>query len=225
MVSRGYKNLLFNFFSRIKEKRNTCCSLLLQHPIQFWKAWLKCVLRTSRKDTKIWFFSVGRSVCTSVLYKNITQTHSLSMCSSCHLPCLPQSGNAAPSLPIKLQSTDQDGVRHRITSNILSHTPACRCQPQISLQIKALKMGEVELPDNNQITSCQRLDVYFQVGSSFLPPLEVQWGGVWVFPGWALTVHFNQHSSEGWWKLTAPRPASLEPCFLNEDIHGQPNCS
>lgn len=36
-------------------------------------------------------------------------------------------------------------------------------------------MGEVELPDNNQITSCQRIDVYFQVGSSFPPPLEV-WG-------------------------------------------------
>lgn len=35
-------------------------------------------------------------------------------------------------------------------------------------------MGEVELPDNNQITSCQHLDVYFQVGASFLPPLEVQ---------------------------------------------------
>lgn len=65
-------------------------------------------------------------------------------------------------------------MRHRITSNILSHTQARSCQPQISLQIKALKMGEVELPDNNQITSCQHLDVYFQVGASFLPPLEVQ---------------------------------------------------
>lgn len=96
------------------------------------------------------------------------------MCSSCHLPCLPQSGNAALSLPIKLQSTNEDGARHRITSNILSHTQACLCQPQISLQIKALKMGEVELPDNNQITSCRRLDALFQLGSSFLPSLDVR---------------------------------------------------
>ena len=106
--------------------------------------------------------------------KHHSGTHFRSMCSSRHLPCLPQSGHAAPSLPIKLKSTNEDGVRHRITSNILSHTQACLCQPRISLQIKALKMGEVELPDNNQITSCRRLDVSVQLGSSFLPSLDVR---------------------------------------------------
>lgn len=87
--------------------------------------------------------------------------------------CVPQSGNAAPSLPIKLKSTNEDGVRHRIISNILSHAQACLYQPQISSQIRALKMGEVELPDSNRITSCRRLDVSLQLGSSFLPPLDV----------------------------------------------------
>ncbi len=117
------------------------------------------------------------------LLKHLSRTNFQSMCSSCHLPCLPQSGNTAPSLPIKLQSTNEDGVRHRITSNILSHTQACLRQPQISLQIKALKMGEVELPDNNQITSCWRLDVSFQLGFSFLPPLDVRGEFSCVFPG------------------------------------------
>ena len=53
---------------------------------------------------------------------------------------LPQSLNAMLSLPIKVQSTNQDGGRHRITSNILSNSQAHLCQPQISLQIEALKM-------------------------------------------------------------------------------------
>lgn len=125
--------------------------------------------------------------------KHHSRTNFQSMCLSHHLPCLPKSGNGAPSLPIKLQSTNEDGVRHRITSNILSHTQASLCQPQISLQIKALKMVEVELPDNNQITSCRRLDVSFQLGSSFLPSLDVQGEFNRVF-SWLSFDHPSQSS-------------------------------
>lgn len=98
------------------------------------------------------------------LLQHCIKTHFESARSSCHPPCLAQSGNAALSSPIKLQSTNEDGVRHRITSNILSHTQACLRQPQISLQIKAQKTEEAELPDNNRITSCQRLDVSWKLG-------------------------------------------------------------
>lgn len=158
--------------------------------------------------------------------KHHSGTHFQFMFSSRHLPCLPQSGNAAPSLPIKLQSTNEDGVRHRITSNILSHTQACLCQPQISLQIKALKMGE-ELPDNNQITSCLRLDVSFQLGSIFLPSLDVQGEFSWVFPGWALTIHFNLHSKESWLLRQVDENSShrslfqFDLCLIMKMLHRQ----
>lgn len=152
------------------------------------------------------------------------------MCSCRHLPCLPQSGNAAPSLPIKFQSTNEDGVRHQITSNILSHTEACLCQPQISLQIKALKMGDVELPDNNQITSCRHFDVLFQLGSSFLPSLDVRREFSWVFPGWASTIHFNLHLEESWllsqvdensshWSLFQPYPCLIMKMWYRQPKH------
>lgn len=97
-------------------------------------------------------------------------------------PCEPQSENAVPSLPIKLQSPSEDVLRHQITSNILFHTQACLCQPQISLQIKTLKMGEFELPDNNRITSCRFLDASIQLGSNFLLSLCVCRQSSCVFP-------------------------------------------
>lgn len=152
------------------------------------------------------------------------------MCSSRHLPCLPQSGNSAPSLPIKLQSTNEDRVRHRITSNILSHTQACLCQPQISLQIKDLKMGK-GLPDNNQITSCLRLDVTFQVGSVFLFSLDVQGEFSWVFPGWASSIYFNLHLEESWLLRQVDENSShrslfrFDPCLIMKMLHRQPKHS
>lgn len=60
------------------------------------------------------------SVLSVKLYKPATS-------SSCGFPCRPRrkkSGNVALSPPIKLQSTNEDGVRRRITSNILSCTQA-----------------------------------------------------------------------------------------------------
>ncbi len=159
------------------------------------------------------------------LLKHHSGTHFRSMCSSCHLPCLPQSGNAAPSLPIKLQSANEDGVRHRITSNIHSHTQACLCQPQISLQIKALKMGEVELPDNNQITSCRRLDVSFQLGSSFLPSLDVRRVKLsfsWLSLDRPFQSPFGRKLviKTGWWSHWSLFP--LDPCLIMKMWHRQP---
>lgn len=166
-----------------------------------------------------------------MLQKHHTETRFQSMCSSCHLPCLPQSENVVLSLPIKLQSTNEDGVRRRITSNILSPTQACLCQPQISFQIKALKMGEAELPDNNQITSCRRLDLFFQLGCNFLLPIDVrtEFGG--VFPARASTIRFNQHSEEH--KLLGRADESsrcrslfrLDPRLIMKMFHGQPKQS
>lgn len=161
------------------------------------------------------------------LLKQHWGTNFQSMCSSFHLPCLAQSGNVALSLPIKLQSTNENGVRHRITSNILSHTQSCLCQPQISLQIKALKMGDVELPDNNQITSCWRLDVLFQLGAIILHSLDIQREFSWDFPGRALTIHFNFHSEERHLLRQADENSRclslfrLEPCVIMRMIHRQ----
>lgn len=57
---------------------------------------------------------------------HLPEAHFQSMSSSCCLSRRPRqkSGNVALSPPIKLQSRNEDGVRCRITSNILSRTQA-----------------------------------------------------------------------------------------------------
>lgn len=168
-----------------------------------------------------WSLSAGSSL--PSLFKHHSRTQFQCVCSSCHLPCPPQSGNVAPSSPIKLQSPNEDGVRHQITSNILSRTQVCLCQPQISLQIKAPKMRGVELPDNNQITSCRRFDVLFQLGPSFPTFSWCAWRRV-EFSWFSLDHPFQSQFGRrlaiktGGWNLVRPKSALAWSMFDNEDV-------
>lgn len=158
----------------------------------------------------VWFVIIRLCVCLSVSLRGcFLLIVGLIFPPRCPLPPRPKVGIQRSSLPIKLQSANEDGVRHHITSNILSHTRARLRQPQIGLRIKALKTGEVALPDN-QITSCLCLYPLFQLGSNFLPSLDVR-GGLVEFSGlrpFRSPFRRGLVIKRGWWDLV-----SLRVCF------------
>lgn len=112
-------------------------------------------------------------------------------------PACPKVGTQLPRC--QLNSNQQTKMEwdielHPISSPILKPVFASR---KLAYKLRLWRWEKSSLPDNNQITSCRRLDVSFQLGRGFLPSLDVRGEFSWVSPGWASTVHFNLHSEGG----------------------------
>lgn len=171
--------LFFSFFWNISPKRKYRCLGLLF--VQF----SVCVFPQLCEGLNLGVGAPRRS-----LLKTSQRASIFSPCAQAVIsPAGPKVGTWHPHC--QLNSNQQTKMEwdielHPISSPILKPVFASH---KLAYKLRLRRREKSRLPDNNEATSCRRLDASVQLGSSFLPSLDVRRSSF----GWASTIHFDLH--------------------------------